>query len=285
MSKITLGRGLRALIPEDIDLSDKKSFVNLEIDKIRNNPEQPRRDFNQEALANLTDSIRQNGVLQPLLVEAVNGTYQIIAGERRFRAAREAGLRKVPAIILDDLDRMEKLKLALIENLQREDLNPIELAEGYHNLMGEHGLTQEDLAVRLSKSRSAIANTLRLLNLPEEVRSLLRANKLSGGHARTLLAIEDESEQVEAAKQIAERKMSVRELENRVYSEKREKKKRGKSLKVKKLPEDYLEAETRLKQYLGTKVNLKKGLKRGRIEIEFYSDSDLTRILDLIVYK
>ncbi len=281
MNKVKLGRGLNALIPNDIDVSDKKKFVVVETEKITPNPDQPRREFDQSSLKNLADSITQNGILQPLLLKAVNGNFQLVAGERRFRAAQMIGLERVPAILVEGLSRLEQMQLALIENLQREDLNVMELAEGYSRMINEYGLTQDDLAQKVSKNRSTITNTLRLLNLPDQVKDLIRKGKISSGHARTILALNSEKEQLEVARKIIDENLSVRVLEDLIYGKKR--RKRGKSLKLKKMPPELIDAETNLKQYLATKVNLKRGLKKGKIEIEFYSDSDLTRILDLIL--
>ncbi len=281
MNKMKLGKGLNALIPDDIDVSDRKKFVVIEAEKIAVNPDQPRRDFDEESLRNLADSILQNGILQPLVVKAVNGDFQIVAGERRFRAAKMIGLEKLPAILVEGLSRMEQMQLALIENLQREDLNVMELADGYARMVKDHGLTQDELAAKLSKNRTTITNTLRLLNLPEEIQELIREGKISGGHARAILALETEKEQLELARKIVEQNLSVRTLEELVYGKKR--KKRGKSLKLRKLAPEIADAETRLKRHLGTRVSLKRGLKKGKIEIEFYSDSDLNRILDLIL--
>jgi len=281
MTKVTLGKGLNALIPNDIDVSDRKKFIILETDKVVVNPNQPRRDFDPKALQELADSIRQNGILQPLLVKSNNGSYEIVAGERRFRAAQMIGLKKVPAVLMEGLSKLEQIQLALIENLQREDLNVMELADGYALIIDEYGLTQEELAGKVSKDRSTIANTLRLLNLPEKIKQMIREGEISGGHARAILSLENEKEQLELARRIIDDNLSVRVLESVVYGRKR--KKRGRSLKLKKMPPDFADAETRLKQYLGTKVELKRGLKKGKIEIEFYSDSDLTRLLDLIL--
>lgn len=281
MTKISLGKGLNALIPSDIDVSDRKKFVILETDRIVVNSNQPRKDFDPKALRHLADSIRQNGILQPLLVKSNNGSYEIVAGERRFRAAQMIGLEKVPAMLLEGLSKLEQIQLALIENLQREDLNVMELADGYALMVDEYGLTQEELAGKVSKDRSTIANTLRLLNLPEKIKQMIREGEISGGHARAILSLENEKEQLELARRIIDDNLSVRVLESMVYGGKR--KKRGRSLKLKKMPPDFADAETRLKQYLGTKVELKRGLKKGKIEIEYYSDSDLTRLLDLIL--
>jgi len=283
MAKITLGKGLSALIPEEIDIQDKRQFALLETARIIASPDQPRRQFDEQGLTDLADSIRQNGMLQPLLVKAKNGGYELVAGERRLRAALMIGLEKVPAVLIDGISRQEQMQLALIENLQREDLNMMELAEGYARLINEYALTQEDLAQRVSKDRSTIANTLRLLNLPEEIQQQIRSGKISPGHARALLALESREEQLQVARLIVSENLSVRTLEELIYGKKR--KKRGRSLKLKKLPPDFADAENRLKQHLGTRVLLRRGLKRGRIEIEFYSEADLNRILEIILSR
>jgi len=281
MTKIKLGKGLNALIPKDIDVSDRKKFMVLETVKVHTNPNQPRKEFDEASLKDLADSIQQNGILQPLIVKAQNGGFEIVAGERRFRAAQMIGLEKVPAVLIEGLSRLEQIQLALIENLQREDLNIMELADGYAVIITEHGLTQEQLAAKVSKDRSTIANTLRLLNLPNEIKELIRDGKISSGHARAILALESDKEQLTVAQKIIDENLSVRVLETLIYGNKR--KKRGRKLKLRKLSPELADAENRLKQHLGTKVELKRGLKKGRIEIEYYSDSDLTRIIDLIL--
>ncbi|NIS15601.1 MAG: ParB/RepB/Spo0J family partition protein, partial [candidate division Zixibacteria bacterium] len=217
MNKMKLGKGLSALIPNDIDVSDRKKFIVVETDRITPNPDQPRREFNESSLKDLADSITQNGILQPLLIKSVNGDFQLVAGERRFRAAQMIGLERVPAILVEGLSRMEQMQLALIENLQREDLNVMELAEGYSRMINEYGLTQDDLARKVSKNRSTITNTLRLLNLPDEVKELIRGGKISGGHARTILALNSEREQLEVARKIIDENLSVRVLEELIY--------------------------------------------------------------------
>lgn len=281
MTKITLGKGLNALIPNEIDISDRKRFIVLDIDKVVVGSRQPRRDFDKKSLEDLADSIRQNGILQPLLVKSSNGSFEIVAGERRFRAAQMIGLKRVPALLLEGISDLEQIQLALIENLQREDLNVMELADGYAVMINEYGLTHDELAEKVSKDRSTVANTLRLLSLPQKIKMMIREGDLTAGHARAILALENEKEQLEMASRIMEENISVRVLESIIYGNRR--KKRGRSLKLKRLPPDLSDAETRLKQYLGTKVALKRGLKKGKIEIEFYSDSDLTRLLDLIL--
>lgn len=281
MTKVKLGKGLNALIPKDIDVSDRKKFMVLETDLVHTNPNQPRKEFDQASLKDLADSIQQNGILQPLIVKAQNGGFEIVAGERRFRAAQMIGLDKVPAVLIEGLSRLEQIQLALIENLQREDLNIMELADGYAVMIQEHGLTPEILAAKVSKDRSTITNTLRLLSLPDEIKEMIRDGKISGGHARAILALESNKEQLAVAQKIIDENLSVRVLETLIYGNKR--KKRGRKLKLRKLAPELAEAENRLKQHLGTKVELKRGLKKGKIEIEYYSDSDLTRIIDLIL--
>ena len=281
MNKVKLGKGLNALIPKDINVSDRKKFMVLETERVHTNPNQPRKEFDQDALKNLADSIQQNGILQPLIVKAQNGGFEIVAGERRFRAAQMIGLEKVPAVLIEGLSRLEQIQLALIENLQREDLNMMELAEGYASLINDHGISKEELADKVSKDRSTIANTLRLLSLPDEIKEMIRGGKITSGHARAILALENNKDQLAMAQKIINENLSVRVLESLIYGNKR--KKRGRKLKMKKLSPELADAENRLKQYLATKVELKRGLKKGRIEIEYYGDSDLTRIIDLIL--
>jgi ParB family transcriptional regulator, chromosome partitioning protein len=281
MTKMKLGKGLNALIPKDIDVSDGRKFIILDTKKVIANPDQPRHDFDQRSLTDLADSIKQNGILQPLLVKSNNGSYEIVAGERRFRAAQMIGLEKVPAVLLEGLSKAEQIQLALIENLQREDLNIMELADGYVRMIEEFGLTQNDLANKVSKDRSTISNTLRLRSLPNEVKEMIRKGEITSGHARAILALENEKQQLEVARKIIDDNLSVRVLESMIYG--KERKKRGRKMKLRKLPPDLADAETRLKQYLGTRVTLNRSLKKGKIEIEFYSDSDLTRLLDMIL--
>lgn len=270
MGKRGLGRGLNALIP---DAEVEKEPVALPIAQIEPNPFQPRRHFDQQALAELAQSIAEHGLLQPIVVRSAPGGYQLVAGERRLRATKLAGKAEIQAIILELSDR-QLAELALIENLQREDLNPLEEAQAYRRLIDEFNLTQETLAHRLGKSRSAIANTLRLLNLAPEVQEMLARGELTAGHARTLLTLPAQ-EQVAAAGTIADSGMTVRAAE----------KKRG---QTKKRPRPRLDpnltaVQEQLMEYLGTKVEVEHSQNGGKIVIEFYSQADAQRVLTKIV--
>ncbi len=254
----------------------------IKITEIEPNQEQPRKKFDEESLQELADSMKEYGVLQPLLVKKTGDTYQIIAGERRWRAAKLAGLKEVP-VIIREYDRQQSVEIALIENVQRADLNPIEEAMAYQQLMQEFGMKQEDIAARVSKNRVTITNSVRLLKLPETVRTMLVNGELSSGHARALLALEEKSQQEELAKKIVEKGLSVRETERIVKS-------MTKPLKEKKEEKDdrdlsfiFHDLEERMKGIMGTKVMIhQKDKNKGRIEIEYYSASELERIVELI---
>ncbi len=289
MKKPALGKGLAALIPTvpteaapiptpGVDIGERLLMISL--DQLLTNPNQPRKHFEEEKLQQLADSIRQKGVLQPILVRKIDGRYQIVAGERRFRAAERLGLPEVPARLVEDLTDRDMLEISIVENLQRDDLNPLELANGYQRLIRDFNLTQEELSTRVGKDRSSVANTLRLLHLPEEVKDQIVAGKLKEGHARAILALETEREQLELARKIIAEDLTVRAIEEIIYGAKR--KKRGRSLKLKTRPVEIAQAETALKRRLGTAVKIERGLKRGKIQIEFYGDADLTRILELL---
>jgi ParB family chromosome partitioning protein len=237
---------------------------------------QPRHDFDQERLSELADSFKQNGIIQPLVVKVSGPNYVIIAGERRYRAARLAGFGEVPALVMDDVDDARTLELALVENIQREDLNPIELAEAYRRLMQQCGLTQNELAERVGKSRAALANQLRLLALPESIQLLVRQLKLTEGHARAILALESESAMKEMAETIMSGQLTVRDVERAVAPKRKRRK-----LQVRRKQPIVLEIEAELKQRLGTSVRITPGLKHGRIEIEYYGDDDLGRLVEL----
>lgn len=276
MSKQVLGKGLSALIPsgsEQESGSEPSGFQMVRVDMIAPNPMQPRKQFRDERLAELTESIRENGVLQPLLLKKVGEKFAIVAGERRFRAARLAGLTDVPAVVRTDIDDVRALELALVENVQREDLNPVELAAGYRRLIDECGLTQNDLSRRVGKSRAVIANHMRLLSLPEAIKKWLMEGKLTEGHGRALLALDNEVQMLSTARNIVENTLSVREVEKKT-------RKRGRSLPKSRTPA-VLEMENHLKSLLGTSVKISSGLKRGRIEIEYYGDEDLDRLWQL----
>lgn len=281
MKKPALGRGLSALIPTAPPANEPTGqFLMVEIEKLLPNPQQPRRFFEESKLEQLTQSIRQKGVLQPILVRRVNGKFQIVAGERRYRAAEKLGLREVPARVVDNLSDRDMLEISIIENLQRDDLSPLELAQGYYRLLTEFNLTQQELSERVGKDRSSIANTLRLLNLPQEIQDQIANGKIREGHARAILALESEKQQLELARKIIDEDLTVRAIEEIIYGPKR--RKRGRSLKLKSRPIEITQAENQLKRKLGTAVSIQRGLRRGKIVIDFYGDSDLTRILDLL---
>ena len=277
MSKTVLGKGLGALIPADQELSvDEVHYRVIPLDRIVPNPMQPRQQFDDVRLAELAESVRQNGLVQPLVVRKSGSGYTLVAGERRYRAARIAGLEKAPAVIMDDIDDIRMLELALVENIQRQDLNPLELAEAYRRLIEQCGLTQLQLAQRVGCSRAAVANHLRLLSLPESIKRLIAEGRLTEGHARALLALDNESRMLEMAERIVSTSMSVREAEQAAP----EKKKRRR-LEVKRLSPALAEIEADLKQRLATAVKIVPGLRRGRVEIEYYGEDDLSRLWQL----
>lgn len=277
--KSGLGKGLDALFLDNSTENQQGSVTQLSLNEIEPNRDQPRKHFDEQALAELSESIAMHGVIQPLLVRPISdGGYQLIAGERRWRASRMAGLSQVPVVIREMTDS-EAMELALIENLQREDLNPIEEAEGFKLLMDTYSLTQEQAAERVGKSRPAVANALRLLTLPSKVVVLLKEGKLSSGHARALLPLKDEKTMLLLCKEIEEKDLSVRETERIVknlLSDKKDKKEK----RPKKRDPYYDECEISIREVLGRKasINLAKGDK-GTIEIEFFGKDDLKKIL------
>lgn len=264
-----------------INPEDQKE-ITVKLSKIEPNREQPRKDFNEEQLQELADSITKYGVLQPLLVQKKNGSYEIIAGERRWRAAKIAGLKEVP-VVIREYSPQQAMEIALIENVQREDLNPIEEAMAYQRLMQEFQLKQEEIAERVSKNRSTITNSMRLLNLSPEVRQMLVENRITSGHARALLAVENSELQLELAKKIEQSRLSVREVEKAVKLLGKEKKEKKKKPDDEALELIFRDLEERMKTAMGTKVNIsRKDKNKGRIEIEYYSESELERIVELI---
>ncbi|MBS7314804.1 MAG: ParB/RepB/Spo0J family partition protein [Clostridiaceae bacterium] len=282
MSAKGLGRGLSALFGDDPVVEDvSSSGSTLRISDIEPNPGQPRRHFDPEALQTLAESIRENGLLQPVVVRrGENGLYQIIAGERRWRACRLAGLTEIPAVILD-ADDLRAAQLALIENLQREDLNPIEEASGYQTLIETFGLTQEEAAQRVGRSRPAVANSLRLLALSQDLRAMVEQGRLSAGHARALLAIPDENLRREAAEYAVEQGLTVRELER--YVKKLTAPEAAASAGQDSSAQLYVHAVSqRLSQSLGRRITLKPGRKKGKIEIEYYNNDDLDTLIALL---
>lgn len=276
-----LGKGLGALLSDyTLPQEQQDGLRLLPIQKVEPNPFQPRRDFDPEALADLAESIAQHGIVQPLTVrELPTGYYQIIAGERRWRAARQAGLSEVPALVIEADDR-KTMELALIENLQRQDLNPVEEALGYQSLMQDHKLTQEDVAQRVGKSRPAVANALRLLNLEEDLLELLRQGKLTAGHARAILGVPDGKKRREIAQKVTALDLSVRQTELLCKNLSREKKKEP---EMPKLQVDYVaECEKTLAHHLGRAVKIVTGKRKGRFELEYYGDEDLQRLYEAL---
>lgn len=277
MTKVVLGKGLEALIPGSKESSEQDRYRHVALDKIAPNPMQPRSEFDGERLSELAESLRNNGVLQPLLVKRSGQTYIIVAGERRYRAARMAELTEVPVVVIDEVDNTRMLELALIENIHRQDLNPIETALAYRKLIDDCSLTQNDLAQRVGKSRAAITNQLRLLSLPEKIQQMLRAGQLTEGHARAVLALDGEDKMLQMAEQIISGSLSVRETESRTS-----RKKRGRRA-VRRNSPAVAEMENNLKQILSTSVKIVPGGRKGRIEIEFYGDDDLGRLWELFL--
>lgn len=303
MAKKGLGKGLGAIFGEDVikesqeeavrtktaaaekdDEKGKELMIKLAL--IEPNREQPRKDFNEEQLSELAESIKRYGVLQPLLVQKKGSFYEIIAGERRWRAAKMAGLKEIP-VVLREYSKQETMEIALIENVQREDLNPIEEAQAYQQLVKEFSLTQEEIAARVAKNRATITNSMRLLKLDEQIQDMLIQNLISSGHARALLSLEDKGLQLKAAKMILDGRLSVRETERLVKrlakgtsSEEDEKKEKTTDEALTLI---YQNLEERMKTIMGTKVSIhNKDKNKGRIEIEYYSEAELERIVEMI---
>ena len=285
-----LGKGLGALIPganddflvsEPVTTEDSGPIIlRIPIEQIEPNPHQPRNHFDEDGLSELAESIKEKGLLQPVSVRRFGSGYQLVAGERRLRASKSAGLEVIPAIIFDVTSDQEMMELSLIENVQREDLNPIEEAKAYRSLIDDCFLTQEEVAKRVGKDRSSVANTLRLLALTEDVRDALEANKISMGHARALLGLEDNRKQTLLCKAIIIKGLSVRRVEALVRNAKN-----GTAIpKLRPTPTDphVASAEDDLRQRFGTGVSIKRQGSKGRIEIEFYSMDDLDRVLELL---
>jgi ParB family chromosome partitioning protein len=277
MAKRGLGKGLQALIPETEE--EKGDSLNIQIKDIHPNQYQPRKEFDQEKLSELAISIEEHGLIQPIIVSPAKKGYQIVAGERRWRAANMIGLENIPAIVRE-YSEQELMEIALIENLQREDLNIIEEANAYKQLIDQFKLTQEQIAERLGKSRTLITNTLRLLNLSQELQDLIKNNQISAGHGRALLAEDNINKRKFLAKKTIEDKLSVRDLEKIVKDSKAEKKTKKKSNIKSNI---YIELEDNLQRFLGTKVSINNKNKKGKIEIEYYSEEDLDRIYEVII--
>ena len=291
MANSRLGRGFAALIsdmreidsPEIATYDEKgqlsKGVNEIAIDLVRANPNQPRKTFNEESLNELAESIKLHGILQPLVVTKIGDYYRIVAGERRFRAAKRAELSTVP-VIIKDLTEKEVREIALVENLQREDLNPMEESEALYNLLTENDLTQEALAHAIGKSRPAVANSLRLLTLPVEVQAMVRELTLSTGHAKVLVAVKPSEMQISLAKEVVEKKMSVRDLEERIAELQREKKVPAE--RVRAVSPEFKAFIADMQRVFGTKVRATGNEKKGKIVIDYYSADDLQRIYDLI---
>lgn len=293
-----LGRGLESLIPKNApiapsiannssseNLKTKESVFLIEIDRIKENPYQPRRDFNKEELESLAGSIREHGILQPLVVtkteeETVSGIkvfYELVAGGRRLKAAKIAGLNFVPAVIRLKTEEKQKLELALVENIQRADLNAVEKARGYQRLQEEFGLTQKEVALKIGQSRELVANTTRLLGLPIEILKAIELGKISEGHGRAILALEGDNQKIALMNEILSKNLSVRATESLGRQVK------GTPKKVNTLDAESKELESRLEEFFGTRVKLAKSGNRGKILIEFYSPEELNAILDKIL--
>ncbi len=293
-----LGKGLDGLIP-DKNVSEKKSkkstdentninedtgVLKVKISMVQPNKNQPRKNFGEDSLHDLSDSIKEFGIISPLIVKEKNGIYEIIAGERRWRAAKEAGLKEIPVIVNNDYNDQQTLEVSIIENIQRERLNPIEEALAYRRLTDEFNLKQDEVAERVSKSRTEITNKMRLLKLDERVQKMLIDEMISMGHARALLAFDDGDDQYETALRVFDEKLSVRDIEKIVKSATKEKKE-----KKKEIDEQYnivcQEASQKMSNVMGTKVNInqKEKGKKGKIEIDFYSQEELDRLMNLIL--
>lgn len=281
--KFGLGKGLGALISENEENTNESgNKLLIPLNKIKNNAEQPRKSFDNEKIAELAESIKHHGIIQPLILMKENEDYVIIAGERRWRAAKMVGLKEVPAIIMDVTDK-EVLEISLIENIQRQDLNPIEEAVAYKKLIDNFNFTQEELSKRIGKSRTAITNCMRLMNLDDRVKEYIIQGVLSEGHGRALLAIDDGELQYSIAQKVIDESLSVRELERlikKVYATDKKKKNDDKVDDSNNIY--YKNIEEKLQSYFGTKINLSHKKDKGKIEIEYYSEEDLQRILDMM---
>ncbi len=277
MIKKGLGKGLGALITSAGSENEDSGVTELRINEIEPNINQPRKNFNDESLIQLSESIKSHGIMQPIIVKREKDTYRIVAGERRWRAARMAGLVTVP-VIIKELSNKQVMEMALIENLQREDLNAIEEADAFDRLMKEYNLTQEEVSAAVGRSRSAIANSIRLLGLGAKIKGYLISGELTSGHARTLIGIEDKELQEKIAGEIIAKGLNVRDTEKLVkkYLQKKIKKDNKKNIEL-------MEIEDRLKNIFGTKVQLLSNNKKGKILIEYYSNEELDRILEMCV--
>ncbi len=275
-----LGKGLGALIPEqDVNIDEEVTKEKLiDINKIKPNSDQPRKIFDEDKILALSESIKQYGLIQPLVLRKEEDYYIIVAGERRWRASKKAGIKEVPAVIMNLSDK-EVLEISLIENIQRQDLNPIEEADAFKKLIEDFDLTQEELSNRLGKSRTAITNTMRLLNLDKRVQEYIIDGVITEGHGRTLLALDKKDDQYKLSQRVIDEKLSVRQLEQII---KLLGKKKNNKTKEESYNPYYNDIKLKLQNYLGTKVNIDSKKNKGKIEIEYYSEDDLQRILDIL---
>ncbi len=272
-----LGKGLSALIPEELNEDENKNLISMNL--IKPNGKQPRKIFDEEKISSLAESIKEHGIIQPIVVKSINNGYMIIAGERRWRAAKLAGLKEVPVIIMDITDN-QILEISLIENIQREDLNPIEEALAYRRLIQEFNFKQEDLSIRIGKSRVAISNTMRLLNLDDRVQDYLKDGVITEGHGRALLAIANKDLQYELSQKVIDEDLTVRDVEKIIKNINKD---NAIEQVNKPMNPYYNEIKEKLQSYFDTKVNINfKKDNKGKIEIEYYSQEDLQRILDMM---
>jgi len=279
MEKKALGKGLEALLPDNRPkpLAPTQDVVQVALDRIQPNPYQPRTQFDPVELAELTASVKLNGVLQPVLVRRkAEGIYELIAGERRYRAAKQAGLATIPAVVRNSNDE-QAMELALVENIQRSDLNPMDAARAYYRLSREFGCTHDTIAQRVGKDRSSIANLARLVNLPKEIQDLVESGALSTGHAKVLLGITEAAEQLRVARLAASSQLSVRETEALAIGSTKPRRTMKRSART------FTDLEERLQRRLGTKVSIARTGKHGRIMLHFFSDEELTRLADLLL--
>ncbi len=283
MARRGLGKGLNALIPSSKEekKDTKNRVLEIPLDDVEANRNQPRKNFDENSLRELADSIKEFGVIQPIIVRENGNKYEIVAGERRVRASRIAGLRTIPGIIAEDIDDTVSVEMALIENIHRDNLSPMELAFTYKQLIDEFKVTHEELAKRVGKSRTAITNSIRLLSLPVELQKLVDTRKISAGHARALLTLEDKKGQMKLANQIMTKSLTVRDVENLVNKmlEKKSSKKRGKVLQFSKIPK----ISEKVSDYLNAPVNIRINKNKGKMTINFSSIKDLERIFKKIV--
>ncbi len=277
MTKKALGKGLGAFIPEEFGILKEDRYAEVEIDKVQPNPQQPRTIFEDQSIEELSRSIKETGIIQPVLVVPEDDHYRIVVGERRWRAARKAGLRSIP-VIIRNLTREKQLEIQLIENIHREDLNPLEIARAFQQLSSELGLTQQEIADRVGKDRASVANYLRLLKLPEEIKNYILEGKMSMGQARAILALEEPELQLQAARLVVGKQLSVRETEKLVQRYKEKPPRAQKSLE----DPDLRAVEEELVKFLGTKVTISGNRNKGSIRIFYFSLDDLNRVYDKI---